>query len=195
MYFPHAQAARSAYYAPTAMSLVIKTEGDPASVAGAVRAIVRQMEPAAPLSRILSMEQIVSGSIASRRFTTLLLGGFAALALLLAGVGIYGVISYTVSQRTFEIGLRMALGAQRGAVLAVTMGDGLRMTMIGIIVGVAVSLAAAQLISTLLIGVHPMDLPTLTGVVLTLTAVALLASYIPARRAMGVDPVEAIRGD
>jgi ABC-type antimicrobial peptide transport system permease subunit len=123
----------------------------------------------------------------------MLLAGFAALALLLAGVGIYGVISYAVSERTFEIGVRVALGAPRGAVVALMLGEGMRLAAIGLVLGLAGALAAARLLGSLLVGVSPLDVPTLAVGARALGAVALLASYVPARRAARVDPLLAMR--
>jgi len=133
-------------------------------------------------------------ALASRRFTTVLLGWFAALALLLAGVGIYGVIAYGVSQRTYEIGLRQALGADRGSVLGLIVSEGLKLTGVGLVLGLLGTLATGQLIRSLLVNVKTTDPVTLVGVALLLAAVAALASWIPARRAMAVSPTEALRG-
>ncbi len=119
----------------------------------------------------------------------------AALALALAGIGIYGVIAYSVSQRTYEIGLRLALGAQRRSVLALVIGQGMRMAVAGLAVGVAGAVAVARLLRSLLVGVSLVDLPTLAGVTLALAGVALLATILPARRAMGVSPMEALRSE
>jgi predicted permease len=194
MYFPHAQSARSAYFAPRAMAVLLRTTGDPARLAPAVRAAVRALEPAAPVSEVRTLEAVVATSVASRRFSTTLLAAFAALALLLAGIGTYGVISYGVSQRAFELGVRMALGAERGTVLRLVVTEGLRMCAAGLAVGLAGSVLVARAIRAMLVGVSPVDLPTLGGVCVVLLGVAVLASLVPARRAMGVDPTEALRG-
>lgn len=195
MYFPHAQAEASAYYVPASMSLVIRTRGAPESIVPAVRAIVRTQEPAAPLSRIATMEQVVAESVASRRFTTQLLAGFAALALVLAGVGLYGVISYAVTQRRFEIGVRMALGASRGQVLGLVLREGLRTAAIGAVTGLAGALAVGRLMQSMFVGVTPTDPITLAGVIVTLVLVALVASWLPARRASAMDPLWALRAE
>lgn len=139
------------------------------------------------------LQQTVANSIAGKRFTMSLLAVFAALALLLAGIGIYGVLSYLVGQRTQEIGVRMALGAQQTDVLRMVLGDGARMTLIGIGIGVAFALGLTRLMSSMLFGVTPTDPLTFAGVALLLCAIALLACYVPARRAMKVDPVVALR--
>ena len=139
------------------------------------------------------MQQTVSNSIASKRFTMALLAVFAALALLLAGIGIYGVLSYLVGQRTQEIGVRMALGAKQFDVLRMVLGDGARMTLVGIGIGVLAALGLTRLMSSMLFGVSPTDPLTFAGVAILLSTIALLACYIPARRAMKVDPVVALR--
>ncbi|HUQ81219.1 MAG TPA: ABC transporter permease [Gemmatimonadaceae bacterium] len=195
MYFPHAQAGKSAYYTPAEMSLVIKTVGDPTAVAAPVRNIVKQLSAVTPVSRVQTMEQVVSASVASRRFSTELLAGFAGLALLLAGLGIYGVIAYDVSQRTQEIGLRMALGAQTGQVAGMMLGRGVRLVAIGLGLGVVGSLAVTGLLESLLVDVSRLDPLTIGGVVVVLAIVAAAAAYLPARRASAVDPMVALRRD
>jgi predicted permease len=140
-----------------------------------------------------SEEEAVARSIASQRFTVVLLGSFAGLALLLASVGIYGVLSYLVGRRTQEIGLRMALGAERTDVLRMVLGDGARMTLVGIGVGMIAALGLTQLMSSMLFGVRPTDPITFGAVAVLLCAVALLACYLPALRAMRVDPIVALR--
>jgi len=139
------------------------------------------------------MQQIVSDSVADRRFSMLLLGIFAALALMLASVGVYGVISYTAGQRIHEIGIRMALGARRTDVLRLIVGQGLPLVLIGVGIGLAAALGLTRLMSRMLYGVRPTDLLTFAVVSLVLAGVAVLASYIPARRAAKVDPVVALR--
>lgn len=195
MYFPHAQSGLSAYYWPADMDLVIKTAGDPLSVVSNVRPIVHELEPAAPIARIQTMEQVVAASVSSRRFSTQLLTGFALLALLLAGIGIYGVISYGVTQRTFEIGLRIALGAQRPRVLGLVVGEGVRLAALGLVIGIAGALAVTRSMGALFVNVSPADPRTLFVVVLSIAVVALLASWIPARRATVVDPMGAMRAE
>jgi len=195
MYFPHAQAAQSAYYSPAAMNLVIKSDSDPLALAGPVRQIVRQLNASTPVSNVQTMESVVAGSVASRRFSTQLLAGFAALALLLAGIGIYGVIAYDVSQRTYEIGLRMALGARGGQVAGMMLGRGVRMVAVGLALGVAGSLAVTGVLKSLLVDVSRLDPITIGGVVVVLAVVAAGAAYLPARRASAVDPMIALRRD
>ena len=195
MYFPHAQSGKSAYYTPAAMSLVIKTDGDPTVLAAPVRNIVRQLSAVTPVSRVQTMEEVVAASVASRRFSTELLAGFAALALVLAGIGIYGVIAYDVSQRTYEIGLRMALGAQSGQVAGMMLSRGVRLVAIGLGIGVAGSLAVTGVLQSLLVDVSRLDPLTIGGVVVVLGVVAAGAAYLPARRASSVDPMVALRRD
>jgi putative ABC transport system permease protein len=195
MYFPHAQAGQSAYYTPAAMNLVIKADGDPAALAGPVRQIVHRLNALTPVSQVQTMEAVVAASVASRRFSTELLAGFAALALLLAGIGIYGVIAYDVSQRTYEIGLRMALGAQSGQVAGMMLGRGVRMVALGLLLGVAGSLAVTGVLKSLLVDVSRLDPVTIGGVVVVLAVVAAGAAYLPARRASAVDPMVALRRD
>ncbi|HET7566073.1 MAG TPA: ABC transporter permease [Gemmatimonadaceae bacterium] len=194
MFFPYAQAGKSAYYTPFTMSLVVRTAGDPFAVAGAVRAAVKALDPNVPISSVQSMDQVVAASIAGRHFSTMLLGAFAALALVLAGIGIYGVIAYGVSQRRYEIGLRMALGAQRGSVLALVMMQGMRLTLIGLAIGVVGALAISRALRSLLVGVTPIDLPTLGVAAVALVGIAAIACVLPARRAMAVMPTDALRG-
>ena len=146
-----------------------------------------------PVSDLHPIQEVLTDSIARQRFNMLLLGNFAAVAPLLAAVGIYGVISYSVGQRSHEIGIRMALGARREEVLKLVVGQGLKLTLIGVAIGIAGALALTRLLSSLLYGVKPTDPPTFIAVSLILTALALAACYIPARRAMKVDPMVALR--
>ena len=141
------------------------------------------------------MEEVVGGSVASRRFPMLLLSGFALLALVLAAVGIAGVVGYSVVQRTQEIGVRVALGAQAGDVLRLVIGQSLSWTLGGVAVGLAASLGLLRFLRTLLFGITPADPMVLGGVSLLVVAVALVATCVPARRAMRVDPVSALRRD
>jgi ABC-type antimicrobial peptide transport system permease subunit len=193
MYFPYSQSGSSAYYQPGSMSLVVKTVDHPASVAPAVRAVVRGLDAQVPISRVATMDDVLTRSIASRRLTTILLGGFAALALALAGIGIYGVIAYGVSQRTFEIGVRIALGASTASVVRLVMGEGIRMTVAGLALGLIGALGVDRMLRSLLVGVTPNDPTTLGVVVGVLVCVAAGACALPARRATAVSPTEALR--
>ncbi|MDQ6888271.1 MAG: ABC transporter permease [Gemmatimonadota bacterium] len=194
MYFPYAQAAKSAYFAPRAMSLVIKTPGDPRVLTASVRNAVRGLDRSAPVSEVRTLEEVVGTSVANRRFTTSLLAAFAALALVLAGVGTYGVIAYGVSQRTYEIGVRIALGAERSAVLSLVMSEGLRMAMAGLTIGLIGSVAVARGMRAMLVGLSLVDVPTLALVCVLLLSVAVVAALVPAQRTTKVSPTEALRG-
>lgn len=187
VYWPQAQR-------PTGlMTVAIKSSTDPATIISAVRNEVRAMDQDQPISDVKMMEQYVSDSLSRRRLNMTLLGIFAALALLLASIGIYGVMSYTVTQRTREIGIRIALGANRADVLRLVVGQGMIPAVIGIVLGLGASIALTRAISSLLYGVSATDPLIFTGVAVLLTLVALLASYIPARRAARVDPMVALR--
>jgi putative ABC transport system permease protein len=177
------------------MSLVVRTSVEPTTLAALLRAAVASVDAQVPVSEIRTAEQIVSGSVADSRFTTFLLAAFAAVALVLAAVGIYGVIAYTVSQRTREIGVRVALGARGRDVQWQVVRQGGRLALVGIAVGVVASLAAARLLSSLLFGVSTTDPITFVSVALLLGGVAVLASWIPARRAASVDPIIALRAE
>jgi putative ABC transport system permease protein len=173
--------------------LVVRTASDPVSIAAAVTDVVHKVDPNLPITHITTMDGLISDSVSPRRFSAVLVGIFAALALLLAAVGIYGVMSYTVSQRRQEIGLRMALGAQLTNVRRMILGQTLKLTLIGVGLGVAGAFIVARFLSSLVFGVGTYDPVTFFSVALLLIVVALAASYIPARRAMRVDPIVALR--
>jgi putative ABC transport system permease protein len=173
------------------MTLAVRTESDPESVLAAVRTAVASLDKDLPVYGLTTMTRIVAASLARRRASLLLLGGFGMTALLLAGLGLYGVIAYSVAQRTHEIGVRVALGAARGDVVGLVLGEGLRLTLVGLGLGLPVALAAARLASSFLYGVAPWDPVTIAAVAVLLAAAALLASYLPARRATRVDPLVA----
>jgi putative ABC transport system permease protein len=176
------------------MSLVIRTQAsDPASIAATLRGVVQQVDKDQPLSNIQTMNQLLADSVARQRFNMLLLGIFSAVALMLAAVGIFGVMNYSVSQRTHEIGIRMALGAQGRDVLRMVVGQGMILTLIGVAVGLLAAFALTRVMSNLLFGVSATDPLTFAGVSLLLAAIALVACYIPARRATKVDPMIALR--
>ena len=193
LYFPHAQAGTSAYYTPARMSLVVRAAGDPTLLAGPLRALVRALEPNAPVSRVQTMAQVVAGSVETRRFATRLLAGFALLALALAALGLYGVIAYSVTQRRQELGVRLALGARRTQLLVLVLGEGMRTALAGAAIGVAGSLALVRLLRSAFTDVAAWDPVTLVTVVGVLLVVALVASYLPAWRASRTDPMPALR--
>ena len=187
MYFSAAQ------YPPDETSLVLATRSNPLDFVGTVRQIIQDVDPDEPVSSFATMDQLLSRSVAQPRFRSILLGIFGGLALLLACVGVYSVISYTVAQRTHEIGIRMALGANRRNIAAIVSGYGIRLAVAGLGIGLAGAYFLARLASSFLYGVRPTD-PTafILGSVI-LAGIVALASYIPARRAMRVDPMVALR--
>ncbi len=195
MYFPHAQAGRSAYYTPRAMNVIVRTSGPAAAILPSLRRIARELEPSAPVSRETTVEQLVGASVGARRFATTLIMTFAGLALLLAGIGIYGVISTSVAQRSYEIGVRMALGAKRSDVMAMIMREGLRVGVIGAGLGLAGALSSTFLLRSVIYDVKAWDPLSLTAAVVSLLAVVLLACSIPAARATAVDPNLALRAE
>jgi putative ABC transport system permease protein len=172
---------------------VIRTTSDPARLISITRAKIRELGRDVPISNVNTMEQLVAQSVAQRRFGMFLLGIFALLALLLAAIGIYGVVSYSVTQRTQEIGVRMALGASATDVLKMVLRNGMSLALIGVGLGLAGAFGLTRLMSRLLFEVTPTDVTTFALVSVGLTVVALLACYLPARRAMKVDPLEALR--
>jgi putative ABC transport system permease protein len=174
-------------------SLVVRSDADPMSLVAAVKSAVWSVDRNQTVSEIKSMDQVLADSLARRRLYMLLLGVFAAAALLLAAVGIYGVMAYSVSQRTHEIGVRLALGAERRDVLRLMLRQGMGVTMIGVAIGLAAAFGLTRLMSTLLYGVSASDPATFAGVAILLFAIALVACHIPARRAMRVDPMVALR--
>lgn len=175
------------------VAVVVRTHGNPAAIMGQVRAAIRSLDSREVIYNVQTMEDIWSSSMAARTFSMILLAIFAGLALVMACVGIYGVISYLVSQRTQEIGVRMALGAQQRDILQLVLSHGTRMTSLGASVGIIASLGLTRLMASQLFGVRSYDPVTFTGVVVLLMLVGIAASWIPARRAMRLDPVVALR--
>jgi putative ABC transport system permease protein len=195
----HDQAPRPAMYFSAAarlwalMDVAVRTVGKPETAAGAVRQKIHELDAEMPLSNVRTMEQWISASAAQPRLNSVLLGIFAAIALLIAAIGIYGVLSYSVNQRMREIGVRMALGAQQASVLRMVVREGMVMGLVGIGAGLLAALAVSRALATLLFGVEAHDAGTFLAVAGTLTAIALAACYLPARRATSVDPAVALR--
>jgi putative ABC transport system permease protein len=181
--------------ASSGMTLVVRTRGEPLALAPAVRAEVRGIDADLPVYEIKSMDELLSAMIAQRRFSMALLGTFAGLALLLGVVGVYGVTSYLVAQRTREVGLRLALGAQPRALVRMVVRQGMGVAAVGIALGLAGALALTRLMAGLLYGVSPRDAATLLGVTAVLAIATFVANYVPARRAARVDPLVALRDE
>lgn len=191
LYLPYRQPAGQGN---SDMYVVMRSQiGDPRSLASVVRGQLNQLDPSLPLADVRLMEDVLSRAQARPRFLTLLLSLFSGVALAIATVGIYGVVSYAVARRTKEFGLRMVLGAQQADVLGLVMKQGAGMVAIGILVGLATAFALTRLMASLLFGVTPTDLPTFTGVTVLLFVTALAACYVPARRATRVDPIQTLR--
>jgi len=187
MYVPYAQAPF------WGANVVVKSALSPSSVAAAIRQEVQKIDKDLPVTEVAMMPDIIETSVAQPRFRTFLLGLFAAMALVLAATGIFGVISYSVSYRTNEIGIRVALGASRGSILRMVLRETLVLTFAGMALGIPCALAASRLLGHMLFGVSVNDPATLASVIFALAAVATLAGYVPARRAMSVDPMVALR--
>lgn len=177
------------------MWVVLRASGDPAALAASARSAVLAIDANQPVTRMLTMPDIVSASVAERRFSMTLVGIFAALALALSVIGLYGVVSYSVTERIHEMGVRLALGAQPSNLLAMVLGEGFRLVIAGLALGIAAALAVTRFLDTLLFGVHARDATTFAGVVLVLAIAAMLGCLIPALRAMRVDPIVALRGE
>jgi ABC-type antimicrobial peptide transport system permease subunit len=177
------------------MTLVMKTTTPPESLAAAIRQEVRAIDPNLPVSNIASLETVVAESISQPRFYMLLLAVFAAVALMLAAIGIFGVLSYAVSQRTREIGIRMALGAPGRTVVNLIVRQAMFLVVSGVAAGTIAALYVSKAMTKMLFSVTPTDPVTFAGVAAVLVAVALFASYLPARRATRVDPIVALRAE
>lgn len=189
IYRPHAQ------YSTWSMALLVRTQGDPKLLASPVRDVVWTVDPEVPVSWVQTMDEAIADSMAQPRLLAELLVVFGALALVLGAVGVYGVMSYGVSQRSTELGVRMAFGAGRGAILRQVLTEAFRLVLAGLVVGVAGALALARLLTSQLYQVEPTDPMILGSVVLVLCAVGLVASYLPARKASRLDAVEALRAE
>ena len=175
------------------INLLTRTDVEPAGLTSVVRGEIAALNKDQAVFNVRTMEQIVSQSVAPRRFSMMLLTVFAIVALALSSIGIYGSMSYAVAQRTREIGLRMTLGAQRGNVLRMVIGNGMKLALVGVALGIVSSFALTRTMKNLLFGASATDVPTFVGIAMLLTLVALLACWVPARRATKVDPMVALR--
>ena len=192
MFYPYVNTADPPLWG---MNLVVKTDRDPAALSEDIVAESRRLDRLLPIARIRTMRDLTGDALRADRFNVWLLGSFALLALLLAAIGIWGVISYSVTQRSHEIGIRLALGATQGDVWKLVVGQGMRMTILGLTVGLAAALALTRSMQSLLFGVSPTDLLTFVAIAVLLTLVVLMACWIPARRAAKVDPLKSLRHD
>ena len=190
---PHNQFAASFGNTRRAMSLVVRTAGDPRDLVRALEAAVRAKDPSLPVTNVATLDDVMANTVREQRFATTLMAGFALLAMTLAAVGIYGVISYSVSQRTREIGVRLALGANAGAVRRLVIAQGMLPAVIGVACGVAGAAGLSRFVSGLLFGVSALDLATFAAIPLLLLLLALAATLVPAVRATRVDPMQALR--
>ncbi|HTD86287.1 MAG TPA: FtsX-like permease family protein, partial [Candidatus Binatia bacterium] len=185
-YLPHSQAPSRE------MILAVRSAQDPRALAASIRKELQTVDPELPLANVRTFDEVVSDSVAPRRLSVMLLGLFAGIALVLASVGIYGVMSFLVVQRTHEIGVRMALGAQHSDVLRIVVGHGMKLVVIGTAIGLLLAIFSARALGAMLYHVGAFDFTTFAGVTLVLGAVALLASYIPAARLVRADPMLAL---
>jgi putative ABC transport system permease protein len=184
-----------AHLAYTGMVFVVRATTNPLSLAGAIRRVIHEIDPAQPVAQIQTMETVVRETFARQTFSALLLGGFSLVSLVLAAVGIYGVLAYSVTERTREIGVRVALGADPRRILTLVLGSGMRVVVAGALLGMGGALALTGLLKSLLFGVQSRDPATFATVPLVLIAVALLAAYLPARRASRLAPVDALKDE
>jgi predicted permease len=194
-YVPHTQWHKSTGNPIRGMTLIVKGEQDPRGLASPIRQLIREMDASLPVANVRMMDDVVAATMSAPRFTGMLLGVFAGLALALSAIGIYGVLSYVVSRRTREIGIRVAIGAGRGQVLRLVLGSGAGLALIGVAVGLAIAASLSRLMTTLLHDVTPGDPATYITVGVVLTLVAMLASLIPAWRATRLDPVRALKAE
>ena len=194
VYVPLAQAPRPPYEGRT-MTFIVRVPGNPAAVAASARAAVASIDAGLPLADVRPMSEVVSAAAGQPRFTTLVMSFFAGVAFFLAALGLYGILAYAVEQRIREIGVRVALGAGKREIFRLIIGNGMRLALVGVVVGVPAALALTRLMGGMLSGVTSTDPVTYIAVVAMLATSALLASYLPARRATRVDPIVALRTD
>jgi predicted permease len=190
VYFPVAQNGGIPF-----LGFTVRTTGDPLASLGAVRGAVRSVDAELPLANVNSMDHLIEQSTGSRRFAMLLLGGFALLAMTLASIGLYGVMSYTVTQRARELGVRLALGADSREVLGLVLLQGLKLALTGVAIGLLTAFAVTRVMKNMLFNLSATDPLTFLAIALLLVAVALVASYLPALRATRVNPIEALRSE
>jgi len=195
IYMPYPQAVDLTERIPAAMSLLFKTNADSGRVAGEVRGLVASVNPNVPVGEVRTMDAVVNKSTSQPRSIMWLFVSFGVSALILAAIGVYGVVSFSAAQRTYEIGVRVALGASRSSVFGMVLGQGLRLVLAGLAAGVAASILLTRLMNSLLYGVSAYDPVTFLGVAMLLIAIAALAGYLPARRASRIDPLTALRVD
>lgn len=195
IYMPYSQSVQADHQIPTAMDLLVKTAATPSRIAAEVRQMATHLNPTAPVSEVASFEEIVSGSTSDFQSTTWVFLSFAASAVVLAAVGIYGLVSNSVAQRTYEIGLRVAIGATRQEILRLMLAQSLRLTLTGIAAGVVASLVLTRFLSSLLFGVAATDPVTFTSVCVLMLGIAVIASCVPAWRAANLDPVRSLRAE
>jgi hypothetical protein len=177
------------------MVFVLRTHGDPMTLAGPARGVIRDLDSAQPVAEIIPMQAVVSETFARQRFSAILLIGFSVIAVVLAAIGIYGVLAYSVAERTREIGIRMALGADAARVIAMVAAGGARVVGLGTVAGMAGAFLLTGLLKSMLFGVEPHDVVTFVAVPCVLGLVAMMAAYLPARRASQVAPADALRSD
>jgi putative ABC transport system permease protein len=190
MYVPYTQ---KPFLPLSVMHVVLRSKADPTLLTGNVRAALRSLDPDLPIAKTTTLRTMVDTSLAGQRFSMLVLGSFAGISLLLAALGMYGVISYTVGQRTREIGIRLALGAPSRNVWGMLLGHGALLAFLGVLIGLLAAVGVTRFMTSFLYGIEPTDSLTFAGVALLLMVVALLACYAPARRAMRIDPITALR--
>ena len=186
-YYPYAQAPQSS------MTIIMKGASDPNQLIGSVRAAIKEIDPDQPIYSVRTMDEIRAESVQNERLNLTLLSLFAGIALVLAIVGIYGVMSYSVTQRTHEIGIRMAIGARPRDVFTMIMGHGMKLAVIGVVIGLIGAFALTRLMASMLFGVEPTDATTYGGIAALLLGVSLLACYLPGRRATKVEPTVSLR--
>jgi ABC-type antimicrobial peptide transport system permease subunit len=195
VYFLYPQVGRLVGFAPRSMNVVVRTSGDPLALVSAVRGEVRTLDASLPVANLATMEDVLSTSLARPRFLTLLLGIFAAVALVLAAIGTYGVMSYSVAERRKEIGIRMALGAQASSVLRMILRQGVVTAGLGIVIGLLGAFALSSMLQAMLFNISSTDATAFVVAPLTLSIVALIACYAPALRATRVDPAGVLKQD